>query len=355
MAGEASASIKDVAARAGVSPGTVSNVYSGKRPVKQDLVLRVKAAAAELGYQPDRAASQLRSGKARVIAILVPSLNNPFFTALVASVEKRVVGEGYEIIVASSNGDAATEEARLAALLAWRPAGLVMIPCNDAFPTRELIEQAGVPYVVADRVADDLHADAVTIDNVAAGELAARHLIAMGHVHVVIAATTLRLANIRERSAGIIQAYRGNGLPPPSVIEIGSEYDDVDIEFDIARNQVHRVIEREGRPSAFLGLTNFATLGVLATLSQLDLKVPSDVSLLGFDDYSWMHAVTPALSAMRQPVDEMGQVSWTRLRTRIEGDDSPPVRVRLPCELMKRSSVMAVQPTRKTAELYAGP
>jgi LacI family transcriptional regulator len=68
-----------------------------------------------------------------------------------------------------------------------------------------------------------------------------------------------------------------------------------------------------------------------------------------------MQAVTPALSAIRQPVDEMGQVSWTRLRARIEGDDSPPVRVRLACELMKRSSVMAVQPTRKTAELYVGP
>ena len=147
MAGEASASIKDVAARAGVSPGTVSNVYSGKRPVKQDLVLRVKAAAAELGYQPDRAASQLRSGKARVIAILVPSLNNPFFTALVASVEKQVGGEGYfkQIMVASSNGEAATEEARLAALLAWRPARLVIIPCNDAFPTRELIKRQSIP------------------------------------------------------------------------------------------------------------------------------------------------------------------------------------------------------------------
>jgi LacI family transcriptional regulator len=239
-------------------------------------------------------------------------------------------------------------------LLAWRLAGLVMIPCNDAFVTRRIIERAGVPYVVVDRVADALRADTVTIDNSAAGDQSARHLIAFGHKHVVVVATTLRLANIRQRFAGIELAFRANGLTPPSLIEVGSEFDDVDVKFDIAADRMRGVIDREGRPSAYIALTNFATLAVLATLSQWGLRVPRDASLLGFDDYSWMRVVTPPLSAIRQPIDEIGRECWTRLSARIEGDDSPPVQMRLPCELMIRGSVELMHSDREAAVLDTG-
>ncbi len=94
----------------------------------------MRAAAAALDYRIDRAASQLRSGKARVVAVLVPSLENPFFTSIVAGLERAANREGYDIIVASANDDAAIEAARLAALLSWRPSGVIVIPSTDAFP-----------------------------------------------------------------------------------------------------------------------------------------------------------------------------------------------------------------------------
>ena len=147
-----SVSIKDVAQKAGVSAGTVSNVFSGRRTVRPELAARVRQAAEELGYLPDRAASQLRAGKAQVVAALVPDLNNPFFTGLLAAIEACLREEGFDLIVASANGAPAVERTRLSALLAWRPAGLVVVPCTDDFAGREVIARTAVPFVVVDRV-----------------------------------------------------------------------------------------------------------------------------------------------------------------------------------------------------------
>jgi LacI family transcriptional regulator len=326
-----SVSIKDVAKRAGVSAGTVSNVFSGNRAVRPDLVARVRSASEELGYQPDRAASHLRAGKARVIAALVPDLTNPFFTGLLASVESSVRDEGLNIIVASSNGDPAEERAHLSALLAWRPAGLVVVPCNDDFVCRELITRAGVPFVVADRVPSDFDGDAVTVDNAEAGRLAAEHLVGLGHRDIVVAASTLKLQNIRERCEGIERVFATHGLQPPSRIEVG-------LDFEAAAERLAVFMEGGRQPTAFLALTNFGTLGVLASLQKWNLSVPLDVSVLGFDDYSWMRAVVPPLTAIRQPIGDMGHEIWSRLRARIRGNADAASRVKLSCELVVRAS-----------------
>ncbi|MEQ1940564.1 LacI family DNA-binding transcriptional regulator [Mesorhizobium sp. CN5-321] len=325
------ASIKDVAKKAGVSAGTVSNVFSGNRVVRADLVERVREAARELGYQPDRAASQLRAGKARIVAALVPDLNNPFFTSLIASIESSLRADGMDIIVASSNDDPAEERTRLAALLAWRPAALIAIPCADEFASRDLVDKAGIPYVVVDRVPHLFEGDAVTVDNPEAGRMAADHLIGLGHRNIVVVASTMKLRNIRERCEGIEQVFTDHGLGRPTLIEVG-------LDFETASERLADFMEGERQATAFLALTNFATLGVLASLHQRGRRVPEDVSVLGFDDYSWMRAVNPPLTAIRQPVEEMGRMAWLRLRERIAGEDVPFSRMRLNCKLMVRTS-----------------
>ncbi|MFB2551296.1 LacI family DNA-binding transcriptional regulator [Ensifer soli] len=327
-------SIKDVAKRAGVSAGTVSNVFSGNRAVKADLVERVRQAASDLGYQPDRAASQLRAGKARIVAALVPDLNNPFFTSLIAAIETSVRDEGYDIIVASSHGDAEEEARRLSALLAWRPAGVVIIPCTDAFSSRDLLIGSGVPFVVADRVPANFTGDAVTVDNVDAGRKAAEHLVALGHRRFVVAASSMALQNIRERCEGIEGALSRSGLPVPTLIEVG-------LDFDTAAERLGAFMEGERLATAFIALTNFATLGILASANKNGLIVPDDISVLGFDDYSWMHAVKPPLTAIRQPVEEIGRTIWNRLRGHLDNEDEMPARERLLCDLVVRASTGA--------------
>lgn len=327
-------SIKEVAKKAGVSAGTVSNVFSGNRAVKPYLVESVRRAAAELGYQPDRAASQLRAGKTKIVAALVPDLNNPFFTSLIASIEASVRGEGYDIIVASSHGDVEEESRRIAALLAWRPAGLVIVPCSDEFASEKILSASGVPYAVTDRVPQQFDGDAVMIDNVDAGRQAAQHLVALGHRRFVVAASSVRLQNIRERCQGIKSILAEAGLPEPMVTEVG-------FDFDTAAERLATFMEGERQATAFIALTNFATLGILASAHRSGLSVPRDLSVVGFDDYSWMHAVSPPLTAIRQPVEQMGQAIWTHLRAHLDGREAVAAREILQCELVVRASTGA--------------
>jgi LacI family transcriptional regulator len=325
--------IKDVATLAGVSIATVSNVFSGSKPVNPELRERVERAARELSYHVDRAASQLRSGQAKVIGVLVPDLDDVFFTSLVSRLEVKAQEDGYDVIVASSRDDPALEQSRLRALLGWRPSGLVAVPCSDEIPAILSDEAERLPMVLADRVlVQQAPADSVTIDNVEAGETAARHLAAMGHREVLIAASHLSFAPIRERVKGADAVLRSTVGQPPVVLELGSN-------SERGAEIFARWLDRHTPPTAVLALTNVTTLAVLSALAVRHIDMPRQVSIIGFDDYAWMSARRTALTAIRQPVDEMARTIWDRLVARIRGDKSPPQPIVLHTSLEVRDSV----------------
>jgi LacI family transcriptional regulator len=330
MGGKA-ASINDVARLAGVSPATVSNALTGRKPVSPKLVKRVQSAVKALDYRADPLASMLRSGASKIVAVLVPDLDNPFFTSIVSSVEDCLGKDRYEVIVASSHGQESLEKSRLKAILAWRPAGLVVVPCADEFSARKLVRASKAPYVVADRVTNNSNADTVSVDNEEAGAIGARHLVDLGHRNILIAATSLSLANIRQRCSGASQVLHSRGLPKPAVVELG-------FAIDAAGERLAKWFDRNPAPTAILALTNSTTLGVLATMAERGLRLPENISLIGFDDYAWMSARATPLTAIRQPVRDMGRILWQRLSARINGDASPVQHVRLPCELLVRAS-----------------
>jgi len=351
---EKTSSINDVARIAGVSPATVSNVLTGRKPVSAKLVKKVKAAIKALDYRADPLASTLRSGEAKIVAILVPDLDNPFFTSVVSAVEQCVGQDSYEAIVASSRGEEPVENSRLKAILGWRPAGLVVIPCSDGFPGRELIESSGTPYVIADRVTGNLSADTVSVDNEGAGAIGARHLIDLGHRDVLIAASSLSLANIRQRCSGASEALRARVLPQPAIIELG-------FATDAASRRLSEWLDQNPQPTAIQALTNVTTLSVLTAMAERGLRMPHDISLIGFDDYTWMQARATPLTAIFQPVREMGRILWERLSARIKGNLSPAQHVRLPCELRIRASTGPVpevhrdsRPRKETISPSAG-
>lgn len=339
--------IKDVAVLAGVSTATVSNVFNDTKPVNAALRERVEAAARQLDYQVDRAASQLRSGQTRVIGVLVPDLDDAFFTSLVSRLEVMAGKDGYDVIVSSSRDDPAVEKSRLRALLGWRPSGLVAVPCTDTLPQVLIEEARRIPVVLADRVVSEgAPADAVTIDNAEAGAIAARHLVAMGHRHVVIAASDLSIAPIRERLRGARDFMLSAIGTAPVVVELGSN------SVTGAERYAHWQ-ERHARPSAVLALTNVTTLAVLSALAQARVDIPDQVSVIGFDDYAWMSARKTALTAIRQPVDLMAQSVWDRLTARMRGETGAPVAIRLAASLQVRDSVRslpAIQPSESAAE-----
>lgn len=312
-------SIKEVAALAGVSTATVSNVFSGRKPVNDDLRKSVQKAAESLGYQVDRAASQLRSGRTRVIAVLVPDLTDTFFATIVSNLENKAFEEGYDVIVASSRNDRSIESSRLNALLSWRPAGLIVVPCSEVMAVELLAVKDTLPMVLVDRVATkDAIADTVTIDNRDAGEVAARHLLEMGHKDIVLAVSHLSFPPIGERADGaasIIARYTGN---QPKVIELGSDVEG-------GRKIFAGWLERNPIPGAVIAVTNVTTLSVLSALADHHVDIPSRTSIVAFDDYAWMAARKTGLTAIRQPADKIVSAVWKRLRYRMEAGNKTPV------------------------------
>jgi len=327
-------SIKDVAALAGVSTATVSNVFSGRKAVNEDLAAIVHKAAKKLGYQVDRAASQLRSGRNRVVAVIVPDLTDTFFAMIVSSLENKAFGEGYDVIVASSRNDRSVERSRLRALLAWRPAGMIVVPCSEIIAP-ELVEiSKSMPMVLVDRVASDgLFADTVTLDNRDAGAIAARHLLEMGHRDIVLAASNLKFAPLKERVEGagdLIADYTGRR---PTVLELGA---------DVANGSkiFSGWIERNPIPSAVFALTNVTSLSVLSSLVEHKIEIPGKTSFVAFDDYAWMSARHTGLTAIRQPVDEMADTAWKRLQSRMESGSTGDIQANvLSGSLVVRASV----------------
>ena len=335
MTSRAVPTIRDVARLAGVSPATVSNVLGERKAVDPALVERVRRAAAELGYRVHRGASQLRSGRAKVVAALVPSLENPFFTSLIAALERCAGAEGYEIIVGSAGEHEDVEESRLAALLSWRPAGVIIVPCRDAFASRRLLAAERVPFVVVDRVADHAADDCVSIDNAAAGASAAEHLVSLGHRGILVAASTLALTNIRERCGAIAEVVGRVPGGRVEVLELGTA-------FDTAAERMEARMRSGSLPGAAIAVSNYTTLALLAAFTRFGTRVPDDVSLIGFDDYAWMRAYRPPITAVRQPIDAIAAEAWRWLTERIQGSDAPRRRIELGTELEIRQSTRAV-------------
>lgn len=333
--------IKDVAAHAGVSIATVSNVFSGNKPVNADLRARVEQAGRDLSYQMDRAASQLRSGQARVVCVLVPDLDDAFFTSLVSRLEVMARKDGYDVIVASSRDDKELERSRLHALLGWRPSGLIAVPCSDTVPALLREEVGHLPMVFCDRVAPKgCFADTVTIDNVEAGETVAQHLVDTGHADILVVASDLAISPIRDRVRGVRNVTGRTGAEA-LVLETGSN---AERGAEIMVNW----LERNPRPAAVFGLTNVTTLSALSALARLGIEIPGDISLVGFDDYAWMSARKTALTAIRQPIDEMAAVAWERLRARMTGGEGQPRQTILNTTLQMRRSVLGRGSSLKT-------
>lgn len=329
---------------AGVSIATVSNVFSLRKPVSPDVVQRVEEAARSLGYHKNLAASQLRTGRVRVVGVLVPSLTDTFFSSVVSELEKIAAQEGYQVLIASSGDDPRHEIAQLSALLGWHPSGIIAMPCANTLPTNLRREFSRLPIVVADRVGEsDLPIDTVVVDNYAAGRDAAAHVLDHGHCDIVVAASVASLRPINDRIRGVVDTCVVRTGTAPRVVEIGSRVEEGGQAF-------YDWLVANPRPTAVIAVTNVTTLAALTAFAQCRMEVPRAVSLVGFDDYAWMRARRIPLSAISQPISGIAQAAWTRLMARINGSDSAPVRIVLDAPLLCRNSVAAPRADTKQPE-----
>lgn len=324
------ASISDVAKRAGVSLGTASRAINGNPAVSPRLRERVLAAAAEFEYRPNALARALRSNRTYSLGLIVPDVANPFFGELAKQVEQVAAGTGYTVILANSNDDPKVETECIKVLVGRQVDGLLIVPSEQ---TSQLPNDTEVPVVAVDRPI--LGHSLVASDHRAGAVQAVRHLVALGHRRIGCIAGPKHLSVARERYEGycsvVAPLYREQG------IDLAADTIATRLDYDCGYEAAIRLLMRIDRPTAIFASSDQQAIGALGAAADMDLKVPDDVSITGFDGIGLACLVTPRLTTVAQPVADIAETAVrTVLRPRRE--DAGVESHRLPMSLQPASS-----------------
>lgn len=296
------ATIKDIAARAGVSTSTVSHALNGTRfvsPEKRDRILQV---ARELAYNPNSLASSLRKKKSRTVGVIIPDVSNFFFTSVLRGVERVLEAAGYSLVLCDSaeNVDKERQDVRL--LAQKRVDGLIMGPAGTAPDYAGFPWEFDGPVVFIDRLPDPrMSIDAVVVDNEGGARAAVEHLISRGHRTIAIITGLSQLSTSEERYRGYCDALKRHGLElRPELVKCGNSR--IDGGYQLTQELVG---SRTGATALFVA-NNLMMIGAMLALRDAGRRVPADVAVIGFDDFDWARITDPPLSVVAQPAEEVG-------------------------------------------------
>lgn len=292
------ATIRDIAKAAGVSTATVSHVLNDTRRVAPTTRAAVLDAVERLGYRPNAVARSLTTSETKTIGVMVANIAFPFFAELVRGLEHRLVPHGYTLMVCNTDETAEREAHTLEEFSRRRVDGVLAIATITDHPMLEVFARSGTPLVFLDRQPAPGLGHFVGMDNEAAGYLATRHLVDLGHEDIALLARSHRFSTMRGRLEGYRRALREAGLPERTQL-VRSELVSVE---DAARG-ADELLAGPERPSALIATNYTMTLGVLAALQRLGLRYPDDVSLVCFDDSPWARVLSPPLTVIDHPVE----------------------------------------------------
>lgn len=343
------ATIVDVARAANVSPSTVSNLLNGKAGrFRPETKARILAAIKELDYQPNRVARQLKTGHSRIFGLIVPSVASPFYGLFARHVEEAALERGYQVLFGNSERDAVRERQYAGRLWEYGVQGIIFGSSLANFShLHDLIAQ-GLRVVAFDRSAqqdDSFVVDSIGVDNVKAARIATKHLVSLGHRRIAFLSGPIRTVSRMDRLEGYRSAIEdiGVSLEPQYVWEhpSGREFGDAHA-VAVARQCAHELFSLAQRPTAIIAINDIYAFGAYAGARDLGLRVPEDVSIVGFDDIPMAEIVQPSLTTIRQPIQEIAAAAVDRLISRLESSsDVPPGHVVLPSSLIVRESTAA--------------
>ncbi len=303
-------SVKDVAAAASVSVGTVSNVLNRPEKVAPATVERVLAAIEDLGFVRNDAARQLRAGRSRSVGLVVLDVRNPFFTDMARGAETRAVEAGLTVLLGNSDEQAAREDAYLALFEEQRVHGVLVAPLGGDVSHLERLRDRGTPVVLVDRASSGDSFSSVAVDDVAGGEIAVRHLLETGRRRIAFVGGPLAIQQVADRLAG---ARRATAEVPGATLEpVTTDA----LTVDQGRTAGERLRDRPAaeRPDAVFAANDLLALGVLqALMMHGSVRVPDDVALVGYDDIDFASAAVVPLSSVRQPATLIGYTAMDLL------------------------------------------
>lgn len=332
--------IRDVAAEAGVSLGTVSNVLNRSNAVAPEKRRRVLDAIETLGFVRHAGAALMRGGKARTIGLVALDVRNPFFTELARGAEDAARESDRLLILCNSDEDAEQERNYLESLEEQRVLGVVISPVDERTETLQRLRERGTAVVLLGRPRPDYCS--VRVDDVAGGELAADHLLDLGHRRLAYVTAPLTIGQYQERLEGVRRALRRRGLPEDScrVIEVGSL-------GTAAEGRLAATVLREQHPDV-TGVAcgnDLLALGVVAGLFRQGVRVPDQVSVVGFDNIEMAEQNPLPLTTINQPKAELGYVATNLLL-----DEALRATAHAHREVMFQPELVVRETTRAVAE-----
>ncbi|WP_280244952.1 LacI family DNA-binding transcriptional regulator [Nocardia abscessus] len=329
--------MEDVAARAGVSRALVSLVMRNSPKVSEHRRRAVLDAAEDLGYQPHIMARSLASRTSNIVGVLVSDLRNAFFADVVEGMDAAAQESGLELILNTGRRSAARERTALESLLSFRPGGVILLsPILPAAAIREASQQA--PLVLVSRTSAVAGIDTVNDDGEAGAALAVDHLISLGHRRIAPLPGG-GASPAPPRRKGYRAAMQRHGLEP---MVVASEH--TDSAGMAAVRRLLNLFSRDNFPTALVCGNDFNAVGAMSALEEAGLRVPEDVSVVGYDNTSLAALRHVALTTVDQPRTRMGRLAIEALTERLRDGPTTPVRRRLEPSLVVRSTTAAPPP-----------
>jgi len=332
--------IHDVAARAGVSVATVSRWLGGQHV---RAAAAVEQAVGELGYRVNHSAQSLKTGRHSAIGVVVPDVTNPFFAAVVKGLERALVaatspGTGRMRLLLAHSDESADREAEILADLTDRVDGFILAPATEQDRSPLDLARAGVPVVLLDRdVTGGELCDVVLADNVAGAASAARHLLDLGHTRIAMINGPADTTPGRERRTGFLEVLTAAGLPAAPDLDLAGDFHE-----ESGRTLTRHLLELPEPPTALFTANNQMTVGALRAVQELGVRVPEDLSVVGFDDLVLGQLLEPPLTCVTRDEVAQGEIVMRLLLDRLSGQTTGPAqRVVLGTHLEVRGSTAA--------------
>ncbi|WP_150239668.1 LacI family DNA-binding transcriptional regulator [Nocardiopsis quinghaiensis] len=336
--------ITEVARHAGVSPGTVSNVLNRPERVAEATRLRVESAIAELDYVRNSSGSSLRSGRSASVGLLVLDVTNPFFTEVARGVEDEAAESGLAVVLLNSAEAHERQQRNVRLLAEQRAAGAVVMPVDDDLSDLLWLNRQGTSWVALDRgdVAEDVGCS-VSVDNHAGGMAAGRHLIGLGHERVTFLTGPFAIEQVRRRHEGLRAAFEEAGMDPGTAVRVVEQPLLNPAQGERAVDTILAGGPRQ-RPQAVFCANDQLALGVMKGLGQRGLRVPDDMSVVGYDNVDIADLVHPGLTTVAQPKYELGRAAMRLLDSELNEADHVHERVLFTPELVVRGSTAVYRP-----------
>ncbi len=330
--------IKDIAKYTGLSISTISKYLNGGNVLERNKEL-IEEAIQTLNFRVNEMARGLRTSRTMTVGVLIPSLENIFFTSIVSNIESVLLKEGYSTIVCDYKEDHQLEEQKLQFLFDKMVDGIVLMPLPDNDNLVKEIIARKIPLVLIDRMISNVNCDVVLVDNLNASYDAVEQLIIRGHRRIGIIAGPQNVYTAQERLKGYIRVFEDYGLKVDSRLIKQGDY-----QIESGYHLLQELMKIEQPPTAVY-VTNYEmTIGSIIAINENNIKIPDEISFIGFDNQDLARIVKPALSIVVQPVQKIGETAAQVLLKRLKKDlRGFPLVARLKTQLLIRDSIKKVE------------